>query len=149
MKEQLFHLRPTFRMRYRPVGGLLEVAPWINAVLLLMMFFMAMSGTMKKPGLMIELPVAASNAGARYDASMLSITRDGRYFFDDERMGREQLAYRLRDAARARPGGELIIEADSALSHQEAMDMFNIASEAGWKKILVATRPSSSAASSP
>ena len=81
MRERLFHLKPVFRPRYRVASGLLDVAPWIDTVLLALVFFIAASATLKKPGLSLNLPTARATSGARYEAHVLSVPADGVYYF--------------------------------------------------------------------
>ena len=141
VKDKLFHLRPVFRSRYRTHNGLIEIAPWINVTLLMLVFFMASSATLKKPGIMIDLPRGPANAGARYDANVVSVPVEGMYFFDDERMSLNELETRLRQSSRQRPGMDLIIEADGRLSHQHMIELYQLAVDSGWQKVILATRP--------
>jgi len=140
IKNRLFHLRSHFRPTQRSAGGLLETAPWVDVVLLFLLFVITQSATLKKPGLQVNLPVANSTAGARYDAQVLTIPREGVFFFDDERVSWAELTERLRKAAEQSPGLELIIEADESLSHKTLTRIYNIAVDAGWKQVVLATR---------
>jgi biopolymer transport protein ExbD len=141
MRERLFHLKPVFRPRYRVASGLLDVAPWIDTVLLSLVFFIAASATLKKPGLSLNLPTARAASGARYDAHVLSVPADGVYYFADQRVGWLLLGDHLREAATANPDAELVIEADGALSHERVTGLYDLAVDAGWKSIVMATRP--------
>jgi len=140
IKDRLFHLRSHFRPIQRTAGGLLETAPWVDVVLLVMLFVITQSATLKKPGLQVNLPTASAATGARYDAQVLTIPKEGVFFFDDERVSWAELTERLRMAAEQSPGLELIIEADESLSHKTLTGIYNIAVNAGWKQIVLATR---------
>lgn len=140
LRDRLFHLRRQFRPLQRSAGGLLETAPWIDVVLLLLLFVITQSATLKKPGLQVNLPEARAATGARYDARVLTIPQDGVYFFADERVSWAALGDRLREAAEASPGGELVIEADESLSHGSLTGIYNLAVDTGWKRVVLATR---------
>lgn len=139
MQERLFHLRPLFRTRQSLAGGFMDVAPWVDVVLLFILVFIIQSATLKKPGLQVQLPETRIAGTASYDARVLTVVREGVYFFDDERVSWVALADRLR-AAVASPETELIIEADGATTHRALTDLYNLAVDAGWKKIVLATR---------
>jgi len=140
LRNELFHLRPTFRSRYRFTGGLLEVAPWIDVVLLFLLVLITLGATLKKPGLLVNLPVAKSASGVRYDAHVLTVPREGIYYFADQRVGWILLSERLREAASAYPGAELVLEVDGAVSHRAVTELYNVAADAGWTRIVLATR---------
>ncbi len=140
IRERLFHLRPVFRQRQPLAGGLLDTTPWVDVILLIVLVFIVQTATLKKPGLQVDLPVAPPSAGARYDAHVLTVPREGVFYFGDERVTWVVLADRLRGAAAAVPNPELIIEADSAVSHGAMTMLYTLAVDAGWTKVVVATR---------
>jgi len=139
-QERLFHLRPVFTMRHRPRSGLLEMAPWVDVLLLLLMIFIAQTAVLRKPGVAISLPSVAPNTAVPYTAQVLTAMTDGMFFFADQRLDEGALTALLRDAAARDSGGTLLIEADSALSHQSVMRIYALAVEAGWKNVVLATR---------
>lgn len=140
VRGQLFYLRRRFRTQRRSAGGLLDSAPWIDVVLIVILFFMTQTATLKKPGVQVELPAARAATGARYDALVLSVPQEGTFFFADERVHWPALSGRLRRAALENPDSELIIEADGSVSHRALTGIYNLAIDAGWRKIVLATR---------
>ncbi len=140
VREQLFYLRRRFRPQQRLAGGLLDSAPWIDMVLIVILFMITQTATLKKPGLQVNLPVARAATGAHYDAHVLTIPQEGTFFFADERVPWPVLGERLRRAASAHPDGELIIEADGSIRHHALTSIYNLAVDAGWKKVVLATR---------
>lgn len=145
MRERLFHLQPVFPLRNRARGGLLEIAPWIDVVLLFVLVMITLSGTIRKPGLVVDLPVARSGAGARYDAFVLTAPGEEVFFFNDQKVKPAVLPDRLRETARRHPGAELIIEADRRLTHGAITELYDLAVAAGWSRVVMATRLESTA----
>jgi len=139
-RDRLFHLRRNFRPQLRGAGGLLEATPWVDVVLLLILFILMQSATLKKPGLHVNLPSAVVTSGARYDAFVLTVPQEGVYYFSDERLPWVILSERLRQAAVDHPGKELIIEADEMLTYGSLTAIYNLAIESGWKDVFLATR---------
>jgi len=140
MRDRLFHLRRQFRPRTGLARGLLDASPWIDVILLALLFVITQSATIKKPGLQVQLPVAIATSGARYDSHVLTVPQEGVYFFGDQRVNWTILSDRLREAATNYPDGELIIEADESLTHRTLTGIYNLAVDAGWQKIVLATR---------
>jgi len=140
VRDQLFYFRRRFRQNQRLAGGLLDSAPWIDVVLLVILFMITQTATLKKPGLQVDLPVARAASGARYDAYVLTVPQDGTYFFADEKIPWPALAERLRRVSSEHPDAELIIESDGAVTHRSLTGIYNLAVDAGWKKIVLATR---------
>jgi biopolymer transport protein ExbD len=140
VRDQLFYFRRRFRQHQRMAGGLLDSAPWVDVVLLIILFMITQTATLKKPGLQVDLPVARVASGARYDAYVLTVPQDGTYFFADEKVPWPALTERLRQVAMKHPEAELIIESDGAVTHRALTGIYNLAVDAGWTKIVLATR---------
>lgn len=140
MRSHLFHLRPVFPAPPKRNAGLLEVAPWLDVIILFLLMVLALGITIKKPGLVVDLPSVPAASGARYDAYVLTVPREGVYYFDDQRISPAILSDRLREIALAAPGRELVIEADGAISHRALSELYNLAAAAGWPRIVLATR---------
>jgi biopolymer transport protein ExbD len=138
--DRLFYLRRKFPSKTRPVRGILEVAPWVNVVLLVLLFFIVNSSHVMRPGIMMDLPAAPMVDGARYDAMVVTVTEDNMMFFEDERTTLEGLAPRLAEASRQRPDSALVIEADARVQNRTLVGIYNTAAAAGLKKVMLATR---------
>jgi biopolymer transport protein ExbD len=141
VRERLFHLRPHFRrQRTASAGLLLQVAPWVNVVLLVLLFFIVNSGFVLQPGVAIDLPSTPMTGGARYSAQVVTISREGMMFFNDSPTTLAGLKAAL---ARGRAAGDdetLVVEADASVSHRTLMAVYNAALEAGISKVVLATR---------
>ncbi len=118
----------------RKPGGIFSVSVvFSDAALLVLAFFLAISPFVMQPGINIKLPSAAFTGGARFGAMVLSITRGGWFYFNDERLDRSRLDGALRAASTENPGSPLIIEADERVPHDSALD-------AGISEVLIATK---------
>lgn len=138
--ERLTVFRPRFRASHRTLRGLPPVAPWIDFVLLFLMFLLSRFSFVVQPGIAMDLPVSESTDGAPYSALVVAIPREGAYFFRDERMTREGLAAAIAAAARESGEATLIIEADARVSHGTLVAVYSLAREAGVRDVLLATR---------
>ncbi len=140
MHDRIFYLRRRIKPRSRAAGGLLELAPWVDVVLIVILFFMIHTATLVKPGVEIDLPIVPVSGGARYDTLVVTVPHDQALFFMDEQMTEEVFAERLAEQQRLRPGRELVIEADGSVSYHYLSRIYNVAVQNGFERIVMATR---------
>lgn len=129
-----------FKPTRKPVGVFSIAIAFCDASLLALAFFLAVSPFVLQPGINISLPESSFSGGARFDSMVLSITRGGWFYFNDERLDSNRLASALKLAAEEEPGFPLIIEADEHVSHGTLVAAWNAAREAGIKQVSIATR---------
>lgn len=140
LRERLFYFRRRFSATHRPVRALLQVAPWVNVVLLLLLFFMVNSSYVVQPGVRLQLPLAPFTDGARYGSLVVTIPQEGMFFFADQRLTLDGLASELQKAGREQPDTSLVIEADRRVSHGTLVQVYHMALGAGLRDVLWATR---------
>ena len=71
---------------------------------------------------------------------VLSITRGGWFYFNDERLDAPRLVKALERVAALQSGAPLIIEADEQAPHGAVITAWNAALEAGLTEVSIATR---------
>ena len=149
---------PGFR-RYRPENrisrGMVGAAPWVNVALLVGMYAYFSVPYVLQPGVRVELPSALFTGGSAYGHNLVVMVQDepgkgGRrevVFFNDERFALsatgaiEQLTEHLGRAVRQRPDAPLVIEADRQIQHGTVVQLFDLAGQAGFSEVTVATLP--------
>jgi biopolymer transport protein ExbD len=138
--EAVLYLHRTFRPRRRTGRGFLVGITFLDAALLFSAFVLATSPFVLKPGICLDLPAAGQVEGIRYNDMVLAVTRDGKFFFNDELLPPAELPAALSAAAAARPGTVLILEADQTIPQATAISIYDAAAGAGFKKIFIATQ---------
>ncbi|MCC7300217.1 MAG: biopolymer transporter ExbD [Verrucomicrobia bacterium] len=134
------YLHRTFVPR-RPTGlGVLAGTVFLNAALLFSAFVLVTSHFVLKPGISLDLPVASQTQGIQFNDMVLSISREGLFFFNDEQVQIARLENVLRAAIVERPGTALILEAASATPQSTAATVYDAAARAGFRQIFIATR---------
>jgi biopolymer transport protein ExbD len=93
-----------------------------------------------QPGINIKLPASPFTGGAQFGSLVLSITRGGWFYFNDERLDAPRLIESLEKAALENPGAPLIIEADERVAHGAVITAWNAALNAGLTEVSIATR---------
>jgi biopolymer transport protein ExbD len=146
------HYRPGTRLSH----GLVGAAPWVSFSLLVAGYLYFLAPNVLQPGLVVQLPESSFSDGRHYghNIAVLSLPMAGRtdrdelFFFDDQRyLGREPaemdaLRAALATAWSQKPNLPLVIEADRMVSHDTIVKLFDMASEAGFREVNLATRPS-------
>jgi biopolymer transport protein ExbD len=138
----LFHLRRRFRQQQLLRRTLLEPAMWVDFALLALIFFILQSAFVVQPGIVVDLPTAPMAGGAPYGSLVVTLSQEGLLFFDDQRMTVDAFADALARAARREPGATLVIEADARARHSELVRIYDLATRAGVKQVVLATRVS-------
>lgn len=138
--ERLSSLRRRFRTRLRLACGPMAAIPLLNVLLLLWLFMVVHSSFVLRPGIRMQLPAAPFTAGARYGTLVVTLTQEGLVFFGDERMGLNELPAALSKAAAAKSDAPLLIEADGKVRQQVLVNVYTMATEAGFREVVLATR---------
>jgi biopolymer transport protein ExbD len=129
-----------FKPTRKPAGVFSIAIAFCDSSLLALAFFLAASPFVMQPGINITLPAASFTGGARFDSMVLSITRGGGFYFNDERLSVARLPAALKAAVEERPGFPLIIEADEQVSHGTIVKAWDAARFAGVRQVSIATR---------
>lgn len=137
-----FHRR--FIPRCRVKRGLIDVASFIDMTLLLFLVFLVHSSYVLQPGIRLQLPASSFLDGEGFDSIVLTVSQQGMLFFQDEMMRKDKLKEKLVGAVFERRGDKenvsLLLQADRGVSHEQLVELYNIAMEAGIKDVVLATR---------
>lgn len=146
------HYQPQNRLN----KGLIATAPWMSVTLLIALYLYLLAPNVLQPGVALQLPGAPFSDGRQYghNVAVLSLPMAGRserdeiFFFDDQRyLGREPaemdaLRSALATAWAQKPNLSMVIEADRMVRHDTIVKLFDMAAEAGFREVNLATRPS-------
>lgn len=124
----------------RPAGVFSASVVFLDAALLALAFFLAISPFVMQPGVNIKLPASPFTGGARFGSMVLSVTHGDWFYFNDERLDVSRLGGVLEAAALENPGMPLIIEADERASHGAVVAAWNAALAAGISEVSMATQ---------
>ena len=136
----LEHMGRAFRPRKRVYFGVIDAAAFIDLVLLVIIFLLMSSSFVIQPGVTVHLPASDFVSGTQYGDMVVTLTREGMVFFNDERTSIEGLAPAFEKVAQSRNAQSLLIEADGTVQHQTLVEIYNKAMQAGFEKVTYATR---------
>ena len=128
----------------------INLIPFIDVLLVILIFLMLSTTYSKFTELQINLPVAdADQARDRPKEIVVAVAADGRYAVNKKPVeGRsvEILAAELTAAAAGANDAMLIVSADATTAHQSVINVMDAARRAGIAKLTFATQSSAGAA---
>ena len=141
-----------FRSRDREEPEI-NLIPFIDVLLVILIFLMLTTTYSKFTQLQLTLPVAdAEQMRDRPKEVIVSVSADGRYAVNKDALdGRsvEVVAAALRLAASAGPESIITISADATAPHQSVITVMEAARRAGLTQITFATQSAASAGAAP
>jgi biopolymer transport protein ExbD len=134
-----------FKPRHREEPEI-NLIPFIDVLLVILIFLMLTTTYSKFTELQVNLPVADANAQRDYPKEVIvSVGADGRYAVNKTAVeGRsvETLATAMVEAAKAGKESVVIISADAAAAHQSVITVMEAARRSGLNQITFATQTS-------
>ena len=121
----------------------IEIIPMIDTMFFLLVFFMVatLSMTMER-GIPVNLPHAASARDEIKQVVTLTLTKEGKLFFDKEELASPaEAALRLASQTGADAQVSVVINADRAVEHGRVVDLMDAVRQAGVTRIAIAVRP--------
>ena len=126
-----------FRRHVEFERGLLDIAPLIDVVFLLLIFFMLTSSYIFQPGIKINLPKAVTSEAIEERNLVITINAKGLTFLNDRPVTLRELTSFLEKAAQVdRP---LLIKADRKTSLGKVVQIWDMSREAGLSQISIST----------
>lgn len=126
-----------FKRRAFLESGHLDMAPLINVVFLLLIFFMLTSSFILQPGVRVNLPRAVTSEVLVKDTLVVTVTENAEVYVNERPATRDELVSRVKAAARE--GRALLIKADKKVGLGKVIDVWDICRQADVKQISVAT----------
>ena len=117
----------------------LNIAPLVDMVFLLLIFFLLTSSFILNEGIKVNLPEAKSSQMQDRKGITVGITKDGKIFLDGEEISLEDLSQRLAGMIKKDPGKAVIIRADKEVILEKAIRVLDTVKLSGATKIVVAT----------
>jgi len=117
--------------------GQLDIAPLIDVVFLLLIFFMLTSSFIFQPGIKINLPKAVTSEVIHEKSIIILINSKNYIYLNDRAITMSELASRLRIAAKENK--PLLIKADRRASLGKVVEVWDLCRDEGISRINIAT----------
>ncbi|MCG2675826.1 biopolymer transporter ExbD [bacterium] len=124
----------------RRISTRLNIAPLIDVVFLLLIFFMLSSHFVTQPGIKITLPSAITAKLHPEEDIIISITEDSNLYLNERLVTLENLLEKLRIEITKTEKKTVIIKADEKIDLGLAVKVMDIAKQADAQKLIISTR---------
>jgi len=119
--------------------GQLDIAPLIDVIFLLLIFFMLTSSFIFQPGIKINLPKAVTSEVLHEQNVVITVTSQNLIYLRKKAVTSNELARRLKDVAKENK--PLLIKADRKASLGRVVEVWDICRASGISKVNIATNP--------
>ncbi len=130
----------TFKTHCQMSKGLVDPAPLVDVVFLLLLFFVLSSPFVMQAGFGVSLPSTSVPTISNFQSLVVTVTRDNLLFFNNQPTTLEKLEQSLREAVQQGRGRELIIKADRQVSLETVTKIWTAGLRAGITMVNVAAR---------
>jgi len=124
----------------RGVSTRLNIAPLIDVVFLLLIFFMLSSHFVTQPGIKITLPSAVTARLHPEEDIIISITEDSNLYLNERLVTLENLLEQLKIEIAKTEKKTVIIKADEKIDLGLAVKVMDLAREADAERLIISTK---------
>ena len=120
-------------------GGIvgINVTPMVDVVLVLLIIMMVSATYIVSQSLKVELPKTASSDETVSKTYVVTVTKEGNYYFNDKPITREGLVKEFRAALAATKDVNLVITADEDAHHGKVVGVIDLAKVEGITKFAI------------
>jgi biopolymer transport protein ExbD len=115
----------------------INVTPLVDVVLVLLIIMMVSATYIVSQSLKVELPKTASSDATVSKTHVVTITKEGKYLFNDQPLDVAGLPLRLRTARAESSDLNLVITADQAALHGQVVKVIDTAKVEGITKFAI------------
>ena len=117
--------------------GTIDMAPLIDVVFQLLIFFMLTSNFVLQPGIKVNLPKAISSEVIRSENLVVTLSGQDLLFLNDQPTTIQQLVPQIRQAAQ--DNKTVLLRADTSASLGRVVEIWDLCRESGIPQINIAT----------
>ncbi len=133
-------LNITAARKARRQGAEINVAPLVDMVFILLIFFLVTTSFVKEAGVTINRPTAATAVVPEKTGILIGVTRENRIYMNHREIDTRTVRANVERAMAENPEGQVIIVADRASLTGTIIGVMDGCRAAGAKNISVATR---------
>lgn len=117
-----------------------DIAPLIDVVFILLIFFLVTASFVRDTGVQVRRPQAAASQSLEPTSLRISITASGAIYTEGRQLDLSQLAEHVRRAVAKQADMSVIVVPDEAVSAGRLVEVMDAAKIAGAKDVAIATR---------
>ncbi len=119
--------------------GALDMAPLVDVVFLLIIFFMLTSSFVSQPGIPVNLPKALTGQMLKQKKIVLTITKDNVFYLDNQKMDMKELRVELKKLAVSNES--VYIRGDEQVTLGSIAEVWDLCRELGISQTNIAITP--------
>jgi biopolymer transport protein ExbD len=120
----------------RPIAEI-NITPMVDVVLVLLVIMMVSATYIVSKSLKVELPKTSSPADSVPMVAAVVVTKDGTYFYNDQKVDEPALKAKLKEVAAADANTSVIVSADKAALHGQVVHVVDLAKLEGLTKFAI------------
>jgi len=140
----------TYRRTRRSLLSDINVVPYIDVMLVLLVVFMVAAPLMVQ-GVLVNLPETLSEPLPREknDPLIISIQSDGMFFLETQStsntpLSLEELSAQVKKILKANPSLQVVVRGDGNVKYQRVMELMSVLQASGSKDVGLITQPPTS-----
>ena len=119
----------------------INIVPFVDVVLVILIIFLVISPTFIKPGFDINLPQAKTAKKPENVKVILSIDIEGSFYFNQKPIEEKALNERLKTMLEKDKDMKAVIAADKDVAHGNVIALIDLVRKAGVQKFAVSVEP--------
>jgi biopolymer transport protein ExbD len=120
------------RMKRPTLMAEINITPFTDVVLVLLIIFMIATPFIYQSGLKIQLPKALKSEEAARDI-IITINAQGEVFLEESRVNLETLRFKLTAMIRSKPEASVIINGDKNVKYDSVIQVMDVLTRSGVK----------------
>ncbi len=129
-----------FRGYRRGRSAEINMAPLIDMIFILLIFFLVTTSFVKESGVEVQRPTAQSATPAKKVNLMVEVTQDGQVYIEGKPIDIRAVQSRMKRFMVESPGGSVLVVADKSSQTGTVIQVLDQSRMAGVEKISVAAR---------
>ena len=132
------------RSFHRPIMSDINVVPFIDIMLVLLVVFMV-TAPMMTQGVQVALPeVESTPITSEHEPMQVSVKKNGTLFVHEKQVELDKLADTLKAIIQQKPGTAILLRADKEVNYGRVMEVMSALQTAGLVDVGLVTEPSRS-----
>ena len=117
------------------------LAPLIDCLFLLLIFFMSTTVFPENAGIEVEKPKAETGKSLPKEHIIFAVSRDGNYYYAGNRRSLAEISEIIKSEITMKPGSTVIVQVDKQSIADNLIQILDTARKARAKNIAIATKP--------
>ncbi len=133
-----------FRTQQKSQSSFIDLAPFLDTVFNLLIFFALSLNFISTPGIQVNLPKSTAQEIVRKEKDLrIVITSNNQFYLNEKLVNRDDLAKHFAETAHSGDQTQILIQADEQTPHGTVVWVMDQARIAGLHQLAIITQPNS------